>query len=118
MDGLDGAAPYAETEESIMPLVVTSATPRASPLGAIRLSNPPAKAPEGCCLMATRQEIAVASMAHAKALEPLIRKLVVEGITGTTHIARALNDAGYPAIRGGLWTSAQVGILLHRLELR
>lgn len=68
--------------------------------------------------MATHQEIAAASMAHAQALAPFIRRLAAEGITGTTRIARALNDAGHPAIRGGLWTSAQVGILLQRLGLR
>lgn len=68
--------------------------------------------------MATRAEKAAATTAHTEALRLVIQKFVADGITGSAGIARALNDGGYPAIQGGLWVSAQVGILLQRLGLR
>lgn len=69
-------------------------------------------------MMASRAEKAAAAMAHARALEPFIKKLAAEGITGSGRITRALNDASYPALQGGLWVPAQVDILLQRLEQR
>jgi hypothetical protein len=66
--------------------------------------------------MATREESAAATTAHARALGPVIQKLAAAGIIGLAPIARALNDAGHLAIQGGLWTPTQVDILLQRLK--
>ena len=68
--------------------------------------------------MATRAGKAAATAVHTEALRPVIQKLAADGITGTTRIARALNDGGYPAIRGGLWVATQVEVLLKRLGFR
>jgi hypothetical protein len=43
--------------------------------------------------MATREESAAATTAHARALGPVIQKLAAAGIIGLAPIARALNDA-------------------------
>lgn len=64
--------------------------------------------------MPTLEEMAAATAAHTEALKPVIRQFAADGITGLGGIARALNDAKHPAIRGGLWTPAQVSRLLLR----
>lgn len=66
--------------------------------------------------MATLEEKAAVTAAHTEALKPVIRQLAADGVTGLGSISRALNDAGHPAIQGGLWTPAQVSRLLLRLE--
>jgi len=67
--------------------------------------------------MATREEKAIATAAHALALEPVIRKLAAAGITGLASISRALNNGGHPAIQGGKWTPTQADLLLQRLGI-
>ena len=68
--------------------------------------------------MATRAEKAATAAAHAKALRPVIQNLATNGITSLSGIARALNNGGHFAIRGGFWTPSQVNVLLQRLGLR
>lgn len=68
--------------------------------------------------MPTLAEKAAATAVHAEALRPVIKDLAADGITGTSRIARALNDGGYPAIQGGLWVATQVEVLLKRLGSR
>lgn len=67
--------------------------------------------------MSTREEKAIATAAHALALEPVIRKFAADGITGLASISRALNNGGHPAIQGGKWTPTQVDFLLQRIGI-
>jgi hypothetical protein len=65
--------------------------------------------------MVTKAEKNAAAMAHARALEPVIRELITANVTSLASIARALNAAGYPALQGGKWAPTQVDFLLQRL---
>lgn len=65
--------------------------------------------------MVTKAQKNAAAMAHAHALEPVIRELVNADVNSLAGIARALNDAGHSAIQGGKWVPTQVDFLLQRL---
>ncbi|RZI68404.1 MAG: hypothetical protein EOP13_25145 [Pseudomonas sp.] len=56
-------------------------------------------------------------MAHARALDPVIRELLTAGVTSLAGVAQALNNGGYTAIRGGSWAPTQVEFLLQRLDV-
>ncbi len=52
---------------------------------------------------------------RAADLAPIISELQAQGITSRYGIAKALNEQGIPAARGGKWTTTQVRRLLARL---
>jgi DNA invertase Pin-like site-specific DNA recombinase len=52
--------------------------------------------------------------AQAKALQPILRGLRVEGIVSVRAIASALNQRGVPTSRGGQWHATSVARLLAR----
>jgi DNA invertase Pin-like site-specific DNA recombinase len=54
--------------------------------------------------------------ARARDLAPVVAEIRAGGTTTLEGIARALNEAGYSAPRGGSWGAAQVLRLLRRLD--
>ncbi len=49
-------------------------------------------------------------------LRPIIARLQSEGVTSTSALMNALNEAGIPSSRGGSWNSASLRNLLTRLS--
>ncbi len=56
------------------------------------------------------------AQARAEDLELVISAIRASGITSRYGMARALNEIGIPATRGGQWTQTQVKRLLARLS--
>jgi DNA invertase Pin-like site-specific DNA recombinase len=52
---------------------------------------------------------------HAKSIEPTILAIKARGIKSANGIAKALNDANIPTVRGKLWDARSVLNLLRRL---
>jgi DNA invertase Pin-like site-specific DNA recombinase len=52
---------------------------------------------------------------HAKSLQPMILAIKARGIKSANGIAKALNDANIPTVRGKLWDARSVLNLLRRL---
>lgn len=53
---------------------------------------------------------------EAAALRPVVAEICASGTVSQTEIARALNDRGVKALRGGIWRQSQVRRLLNRIE--
>jgi DNA invertase Pin-like site-specific DNA recombinase len=53
---------------------------------------------------------------HARSIEPMIDAITGRGIKSAKGIAKALNEAGIPTIRGRQWTARSVLNLMQRLE--
>ena len=47
---------------------------------------------------------------------PIVRDIQASGVTSLRRIARALNERGIPASRGGSWSPTQVARVLERCE--
>ena len=56
------------------------------------------------------------AQARAEDLESVISAIRASGITSRYEVAKALNEIGIPAARGGQWTQTQVKRLLARLS--
>ena len=57
-----------------------------------------------------------AAAAFAAGIKPALLECLAAGMTSPSGIARALNERGVRARRGGSWSHTQVAILLRRLE--
>lgn len=55
--------------------------------------------------------------ARAAELEPIVMEIRQSGITSACGLAKAFNERGIPASRGGLWRAHQTGRLMDRLDL-
>src|SRR3712207_5701617 len=58
------------------------------------------------------------AQARAEDLEAVISAIRASGITSRCGMAKALNEIGIPAARGGQWTQTQVKRLLARLNTK
>lgn len=72
-------------------------------------------------ITASEQQMGVAATkaradAYARDLAPVIQAAITNGHTNPTSIARALNNQGVPAPRGGSWSTIQVQRLVQRMD--